>query len=496
MRGHPVEMRAAIVPVKEWLGSGKAMAQITIPGESPNDRAAADWALEALGLVTERKKDLDIRRGSDQDPIILSVELNEEELQRLREGEGTFHLPWEGDCRGIYIVNPDVQQLEVAESQRVIIGIGLQVAANQKKRLWTTTHQFIEEELKKDKTPRNPVTLQQEPAATAQTIEAWEAYKRYVWQQTGLGTPITLHNVSWFWRVQNGESRTGGDPKNMPIRIDSIKPRGPTPLFNTIETATIKAMQALAVELGVEITTRLVEPVHLSMVERLLGQRVPITDSRKNNRVDFKWAVIRCMAHHCSCEFKPVCSYLCAAICVCSYLCAAICVQLSVCAAIWVCSYLYAAICVCSYLCAAICVQLSMCSYLCAAIRVQLSVCAAICVCSYLWAAICVCSYLCAAICVCYICAAIGVQLSVCAAICVCSYLGVQLSLCYCQCCSILLPVLLYVTASVALCYCQCRSVLLPVLLCGTASAALCYCQRCSMLLPVLLCVTASVALC
>ena len=265
-----MEMRAAIVPVKEWLGSGKAMAQITIPGESPNDRAAEDWALEALGLETERKKDLNIRRGSDQDPIILSVELNEEELQRLREGEGTFHLPWEGDCRGIYIVNPDVQQLEVAESQRIIIGIGLQVAATQKKRLWTTTHQFIEEELKKDQTPRNPVTLQQEPAATAQTIEAWEAYKRYVWQQTGLGTPITLHNVSWFWRVQNGESRTGGDPKNMPNRIDSIKPRGPTPLFNIIETATIKAMQALAVELGVEITTRLVEPVHLSMVERLL----------------------------------------------------------------------------------------------------------------------------------------------------------------------------------------------------------------------------------
>ena len=119
-----------------------------------------------------------------------------------------------------------------------------------------------------------------------------------MWQETGQGTPITLHNVSWYSSVRNGETHTGGDPRNQQIRIDSIKPRGPTPLFSIIETATVNAMQALAKDLGVEVTTRSIGPVYLSTVKKMLEQRVPITDPRNNNRVDYKWGVIRCSIIH------------------------------------------------------------------------------------------------------------------------------------------------------------------------------------------------------
>ena len=122
MRGHPIKVRPSLVPIKEWLGKGNSKVQVALPSDAkppPNQGSAQEWAIQALGLETDRIKDLVIQRGTDQEPVLVCVEVQPEEMVKMQTGEATFQLPWESNCRGIYVVNPDVGALDVEESTSV-----------------------------------------------------------------------------------------------------------------------------------------------------------------------------------------------------------------------------------------------------------------------------------------------------------------------------------------------------------------------------------------
>ena len=69
MRGHPSAMRTGMVPIKEWLGGGNAVAQIALPVDKnvlPSVGTCADWVGIAFGLEPERKESLRVMSREEQ----------------------------------------------------------------------------------------------------------------------------------------------------------------------------------------------------------------------------------------------------------------------------------------------------------------------------------------------------------------------------------------------------------------------------------------------
>ena len=91
MRGHPIKVRPSLVPIKEWLGKGQSKVQVALPSDAkppPNQGSAQEWAIQALGLETDRIKDLVVQRGTDQEPVRVCVEVEPGELEKVQPGLG------------------------------------------------------------------------------------------------------------------------------------------------------------------------------------------------------------------------------------------------------------------------------------------------------------------------------------------------------------------------------------------------------------------------